>query len=48
MNMMEILNNVDDVLILIPWVALYGSMFLAKDNTTDLFEPVYVEDNNNG
>ena len=48
MNMVEILNNVDDVLILIPWMVLYGTMFFAKDNTTDLFEPVYVEETNNG
>jgi|TARA_Y100001934_G_scaffold128993_1_gene156555 hypothetical protein len=44
MNMVEILNNVDDVLILIPWMVLYGSMFFAKTNETDLFAPVYVED----
>jgi hypothetical protein len=48
MNMVEILNNVDDVLILIPWVVLYGSMFFAKTNETDLFEPVYVEGSDNG
>ena len=41
---MEILNVVDDILILIPWMVLYGSMFFAEDNTLDLFEPVYTEE----
>tara|TARA_B100000900_G_C20118453_1_gene528854 strand:- start:9 stop:146 length:138 start_codon:yes stop_codon:yes gene_type:complete len=43
MNMVEILNKMDDVLILIPWMILYGSMFFSKTNETDLFKPVYVE-----
>ena len=41
--MMELLNELTDLWILIPWVVTYTIIFSSETNKVDLFEPVYVE-----
>ena len=40
---MEILNEILDLWILIPWVVTYTIIFSSDTSKLDLFEPVYVE-----
>ena len=42
--MMEILNELTDLWILIPWVAMFTIIFSSDTDKIDLFEPVYVEE----
>ena len=42
-KMMEILNELTDLWILIPWVVMYTIIFSSETSKVDLFEPVTVE-----
>ena len=46
--MMEILNEILDLWILIPWVVMYTIMFSSATSKVDLFEPVHVEETDEG
>ena len=41
---MELLNELTDLWILIPWVVTYTIIFSSGTSKVDLFEPVYVEE----
>ena len=41
--MMELLNELTDLWILIPWVVTYTIIFSSETSKVDLFEPVYIE-----
>ena len=43
-KMMELLNELTDLWILIPWVVTYTIIFSSETSKVDLFEPVYVEE----
>ena len=45
---MELLNEILDLWILIPWVVMYTMVFRSETSKVDLFEPVHVEETDNG
>ena len=45
---MELLNELTDLWILIPWVVMYTMVFSSGTSKLDLFAPVYVEGSDEG
>ena len=41
---MELLNELTDLWILVPWVVMFTIIFSSDAHKLDLFEPVYVEE----